>query len=300
MTAPEPRANPMLIGHEAAEVTIAAAMRSGRMHHAWLITGPDGVGKATLAYRFARRLLAGTEPNRRPGRGWTCRRRTRVPPRCRGSHADLLTVERGMDDKRKRERREIVVDEVREVAEFLRLTPAEGGWRVVIVDGAEEMNRNAANALLKVLEEPPRGRCCCSPARRPAGCPPPSAAAAGACASPRSARRTCTCFWRAICLTSTPRRVAGSAIADGSPGRALALAEGEGLGLAARGGCDPGGAARLPGLRAYAIADGLGRGEDAFSTYHGHVARIARPGVARNAARAGGRRAGAAGRPAPA
>ena len=57
--APEPRANPLLLGHEAAEATMLEAMRSGRMHHAWLITGPDGVGKATLAYRFARRLLAG-------------------------------------------------------------------------------------------------------------------------------------------------------------------------------------------------------------------------------------------------
>src|SRR6185312_13433695 len=58
--APEPRANPLLLGHEVAETTLLEAMRSGRMHHAWLITGPDGVGKATLAYRFARRLLAGT------------------------------------------------------------------------------------------------------------------------------------------------------------------------------------------------------------------------------------------------
>ena len=57
--APEPRANPILLGHEPAEATLIEAMRAGRMHHAWLITGPDGVGKATLAYRFARRLLAG-------------------------------------------------------------------------------------------------------------------------------------------------------------------------------------------------------------------------------------------------
>ncbi len=57
--APEPRANPLLLGHAQAEATLLEAMRAGRMHHAWLITGPDGVGKATLAYRFARRLLAG-------------------------------------------------------------------------------------------------------------------------------------------------------------------------------------------------------------------------------------------------
>ncbi len=73
-----------------------------------------------------------------------------------GGHADLLTVERAYDPRRRRLRGEIVVDDTREIGAFLRLTPAEGGWRVVIVDGADEMNRNAANALLKILEEPPR------------------------------------------------------------------------------------------------------------------------------------------------
>ena len=73
-----------------------------------------------------------------------------------GGHADLLTVERAYDPRRRRLRSEIVVDDAREIAAFLRLTPAEGGWRVVVVDGADEMNRNAANSLLKILEEPPR------------------------------------------------------------------------------------------------------------------------------------------------
>ena len=58
MTAPDPRANPLLLGHAGPEAVLAEAMRSGRMHHAWLITGPEGVGKATLAFRFARRLFA--------------------------------------------------------------------------------------------------------------------------------------------------------------------------------------------------------------------------------------------------
>ena len=73
-----------------------------------------------------------------------------------GGHADLLVVERAYDPRRRRLRSEIVVEETREIAAFLRRTPAEGGWRVVIVDGADEMNRSASNALLKVLEEPPR------------------------------------------------------------------------------------------------------------------------------------------------
>src|ERR1700681_295750 len=118
--APEPRANPLLLGHEPAETTLLEAMRSGRMHHAWLITGPAGIGKATLAYRFARRLLAGIPT------GDTLA----LPPDhpsfrrvAAGTHADLLTVEREWDPKRKRLRGEIVVDDVRRVADFLRRTP---------------------------------------------------------------------------------------------------------------------------------------------------------------------------------
>jgi DNA polymerase-3 subunit delta' len=73
-----------------------------------------------------------------------------------GGHADLLTVERAWDPQRRRLRGEILVEDVREIAAFLRLTPAEEGWRIVVVDGAEEMNASAANALLKILEEPPQ------------------------------------------------------------------------------------------------------------------------------------------------
>ena len=73
-----------------------------------------------------------------------------------GGHPDLLTLERGFDEKRGKLREEIIVEDVRGVGNFLRLTPAEGGWRIVVVDAADDLNRNAANALLKILEEPPR------------------------------------------------------------------------------------------------------------------------------------------------
>ena len=136
----EPRSNPVLVGHSDAAAATDEAIRAGRVHHAWLITGPEGIGKATLAYRFARHLLAppGTDPDAPDSPVF---RRVAA-----ATHADLLTVERAWDDKRKRLRAEIVVDDVRAVADFLRLTPAEGGWRVVVVDGAEHLNRNAANA----------------------------------------------------------------------------------------------------------------------------------------------------------
>jgi DNA polymerase-3 subunit delta' len=152
MPAPDPRANPILLGHTEAEATILDAMRAGRMHHAWLITGPEGVGKATLAYRFARRLLAGraAEDSLALDPANTVFRRVAA-----GSHADLKTIERVVNDKTKRMQAQIPVEKVREINGFMSLTPAEGGWRVVVVDGAEELNQASANALLKILEEPP-------------------------------------------------------------------------------------------------------------------------------------------------
>lgn len=160
---PAPRENSALSGHGAAEATLLAAFNADRLPQGLLITGPHGIGKATLAYRLARFLLAQVA-----GRGGGALFAPATPTSlaiaeehpvfrrvASGGHADLLTVERGVDPKRKRERTEIVVEDTRAVAAFLRLTPAEGGWRIVIVDTADEMNRNAANAILKILEEPP-------------------------------------------------------------------------------------------------------------------------------------------------
>jgi len=160
---PAPRENPSLSGHDAAEQELLRAFASGRLPHGLLITGPHGIGKATLAYRFARFLLsqgAGSGPGGlfAPAAPTSLTLPHDHPVFRRvasNGHADLLTVERGIDPKRKRERTEIVVDDTRAIAAFLRLTPAEGGWRIVIVDTADEMNRNAANAVLKILEEPP-------------------------------------------------------------------------------------------------------------------------------------------------
>jgi DNA polymerase-3 subunit delta' len=162
--APAPRANPDLLGHEAAEITLCRLFSSGRMPHALLLSGPRGIGKATLAYRFARFVLAhgageGAAPLSLDGDPSGLAIAAGSGPFRRvasGGHADLLTVERAYDPRRRRLRSEIVVDDTREIAAFLRLTAAEGGWRIVVVDGADEMNRNAANALLKILEEPPR------------------------------------------------------------------------------------------------------------------------------------------------
>ncbi len=155
-----PRANPDLLGHAEAERRFLDAWASGRVGHAWLISGPRGIGKATFAYRIARFALAGQTGTDMFGQGGDLALSSDHPVFRRvasAGHADLRIVERGWADERKSRRRgEITVDDVRGVGDFLALTPAEGGWRVVIIDAADEMNANAANAVLKTLEEPPR------------------------------------------------------------------------------------------------------------------------------------------------
>jgi DNA polymerase III subunit delta' len=161
--APAPRANPDLVGHQAAEAALCRLFAAGRLPHALLICGPRGIGKATLAFRLARYILArGGGEGAAAGLFGDEAAGLAVAPDsgtfrrvASGGHADLLTVERAWDPRRRRLRGEIVVDDTREITAFLRLTAAEGGWRVVVVDGTDEMNRSAANALLKVLEEPP-------------------------------------------------------------------------------------------------------------------------------------------------
>lgn len=174
---PPPRANPDLLGQEQAETQLAAVYAAGRAAHAWLFNGPKGIGKATLAFRLVRWLfrqgtleqarvaslpaaadLFGAEPPRPASSALFIDPGDPVFRRvASGGHADLFTLEPGVDPKRGTPRTEISVAEVRAASTFLAATAAEGGWRAVIVDPAEAMNRNAANALLKTLEEPPRG-----------------------------------------------------------------------------------------------------------------------------------------------
>jgi len=155
---PPPWRRDRLLGHETAEKTMLAAHQSGRLHHAWLLAGPRGIGKATLAWRFARFLLAGQAqgglfgasdsldvPADAPGRSLVDAR----------SHPDLFHLRRTLNPDTGRMRAEIAVDDVRELGAFMHMTPAMGQWRVAIVDAADEMNRNSANAVLKILEEPP-------------------------------------------------------------------------------------------------------------------------------------------------
>jgi DNA polymerase-3 subunit delta' len=160
--APHPRATGPLFGHDAAEQALLAAYRGGRMPHAWLIAGPAGIGKATLAYRLARFVLAHPDPAA-PGvqhaaslavepAHMTARR---IAAQAQG---DLLVLERRINEKTGKLFQDILVEDVRRTVSFFGSTAGEGGWRVAIVDSVDELNGPGANALLKVVEEPPR-RC---------------------------------------------------------------------------------------------------------------------------------------------
>jgi DNA polymerase-3 subunit delta' len=137
---------------EAPERAFQEAMDRGRLHHAWLLTGPEGVGKATFAFRAARRLLGaspdpsfgllGSSPDHPVSRQVAAR-----------SHPDLLVLEREVEGGKPR--KVIPVDEARRLPEFFSKSPSSAPFRVAIVDAVDDMNANAANALLKTLEEPP-------------------------------------------------------------------------------------------------------------------------------------------------
>ena len=166
---PGPEETFILIGQDAAQAVLAKAWRSGRLAHGWLFSGGEGVGKATLAFRFARAILSGALDDvpapALPGLADPAPAGERLPdvapddPAARriaaGAHPGLRVVRRSVNPNTGKMRGEIAVDDVRAAQKFLTRTATDGGWRIIIVDSVDEMNRNAANALLKSLEEPP-------------------------------------------------------------------------------------------------------------------------------------------------
>jgi DNA polymerase III subunit delta' len=149
---PHPRQVFQLLGHAAAEAEFEDARTRGRLHHAWLLTGPEGVGKATFAYRAARRLL-GARPAPESGALASSPDDAVSRQIIARSHPDLMVLERIGDDGKIR--KVIPVDDARKLTEFFSKSPAVAPHRVAIIDAADDLNVNAANAVLKTLEEPP-------------------------------------------------------------------------------------------------------------------------------------------------
>lgn len=146
-----------LFGHAAAEQFLADAYRSGKLHHAILIEGPEGIGKATLAFRFAHHVLSHPDQAQAPAMLADPNPQSLVARQiASGASHNLLHISRPVDEKTGRTKMAITVEEIRKVGHFFSQTSGAGNWRIVVLDPADDMNRNAANAVLKVLEEPPK------------------------------------------------------------------------------------------------------------------------------------------------
>ncbi len=154
---PHPRRTPRLFGQAEAEATILDAFRQQRLHHAWLIAGPRGIGKATLAWRIARFLLA-TDGGPRGAEAESLDIPAGHPVADRVaalSDPGLVLLRPTRNPDTGAPRRDITVDVARSLRDFLHLSATDGGWRVVVVDAADQLNMQASNAILKLVEEPP-------------------------------------------------------------------------------------------------------------------------------------------------
>jgi len=152
---PEPAENAALFGHAEARSMLAAAIRAEKLPHALIFAGPQGIGKATLAFRLANLLLSRPDPASVQDIGAPDPTSSTFRQVASGAHPSVLHLTRPVNERTKGFKTVVTVDEIRRVNRFLSMTAHDGGWRVVIIDPADDMNTNAANALLKNLEEPP-------------------------------------------------------------------------------------------------------------------------------------------------
>ena len=292
---PHPREARKIFGQDKAIASFLDAWKSERLHHAWLMRGAQGVGKATLAYRIARTLIAQV-PREESILGPTgsvvadsldppkdCPVQARIQAQ---SEPRLFVLRREFDVDKKRLQTQITIDNVRRLRQFLGLSATDGGWRVIIVDPVDEMNRSSANALLKFLEEPPASTVFLLVSHAPAGLLP----------TIRSRCRTLDLFplkpdalaWALEQAgAEVPRADAGALaiLAGGSAGRALRLTTGDGLALYLRiaGLFGEGGRLDRAGITTLAEACAGRQGSDRYrivlDLVQVFVARLARAGA---------------------
>jgi DNA polymerase-3 subunit delta' len=222
-----------LIGHDAARQTIIQARNTGRMAHAWMITGPAGIGKATLAWRFARLVLAPSDAALSDSDIETDPAHPDVRKIIAGAHPDCRLIRRSMTKRSPyRFRTEISVEDIRDSATFLHHTAAMSEWRCLIVDAADEMNLNAQNALLKVLEEPPPRTLILLVAHAPSRLLPTIRSRCRALPlHPLDSEQVAQIMARAGSELATDEMEIISDISGGSPGKAIDLARAGGLEL---------------------------------------------------------------------
>ncbi|HEY0218251.1 MAG TPA: DNA polymerase III subunit delta' [Afipia sp.] len=236
---PKPRETASFFGHEAAEATLLAAYKSGHIPHAWLIGGAQGIGKATLAYRLAKFVLANPDPRAQSVQSATSldvdANNAAARKVTAASHGGLLVLERTVNDKGVL-RSVITVDESRETIPFFGSTAAIAGWRICIVDTVDELNANASNALLKILEEPPAQSLFLLVSNAPSRV---LATIQSRCRKimlrPMAVADVLTAAAQALGRTETDAALReASQNADGSVARAIGLIEGNALGLQQR------------------------------------------------------------------
>lgn len=262
--APHPRDCPRLFGQGAAEAQFLAAAQAGRLHHAWLLTGPKGIGKASLAWRIARFLLAGGAGESGPSLF------SEAPPLsldmpadhpvahrlATGAAPDFFLLRRGMNSAETGLSADIRVDDLRKMKSFFTLSAADGGERVALIDCADELNTAAANALLKLLEEPPPRSHILLVSHQPQRLLPTiRSRCQGLRLSPLSAPDLAAAL-AALGTAPAPAEAAAlAALAGGSVGVAFQLTAQEGLALYARLTTLLSAAPRLPRPELLALAD---------------------------------------------